>query len=218
MKAVIYLETSCLLWIIWNGFGEADHLKKPGTCPAVSPSLTGSCNYFCTGDYDCEGEEKCCDNDCYSYSCQKPVVNEALTKGAECPQVSYRTDSFGFKWPMTSYIYCSTGCCGVRDNHYCCETKHHIGLYVGIAAATVVLVVLIVSVSCCCIHKYNKKNVIVGISPESHNQMLAAQRTQYQWPSAPPLYEQAISTGNQALTPNVSFSRTSGVLFDSKKQ
>ncbi|XP_061194499.1 uncharacterized protein LOC133202658 isoform X2 [Saccostrea echinata] len=216
MKAVRYLKISCLLCIIWIGYGEADHLKKPGTCPAISPSMTGSCtNYYCTSDYDCVGEEKCCSDDCATYSCQKPVTNEAHIKGAECPQVSYRTDSFGFKWPMTSYIYCSTGCCGVRNNHFCCETKHHIGIYVGIAAATVVLVVLIVSISCCCIHKYNKKNVIVGVSPDSHNQMFA-QRTQYQWPTAPPLYEQAISTRNQAPAANVSYSRTSGVLFDSK--
>ena len=53
------------------------------------------------------------------------IVSEPISKGAECPQVSYRTDSFGYTWPMTSFIYCSTGCCGARDNQFCCDEKPH---------------------------------------------------------------------------------------------
>lgn len=41
------------------------------------------------------------------------------------------------------------------------------GLYLGVAAGTLVAVVVIISITCCCISKYNKKKVTVGVHPGS---------------------------------------------------
>uniref|UniRef100_K1PPQ8 Uncharacterized protein n=1 Tax=Magallana gigas TaxID=29159 RepID=K1PPQ8_MAGGI len=124
-------------------------------------------------------------------------LGDALSKGAECPKVSYRKDTYGNTWPMTSFIYCDTGCCGSRDNQDCCDEDkdNRTGLYVGVVAASLVLIVATISVTCCFVHRYNRKNVVVGINAGTHYQM-QPQIAQYSYPTAPPLYEQAVATGH----------------------
>ncbi|XP_078000283.1 uncharacterized protein LOC144452853 isoform X2 [Glandiceps talaboti] len=87
--------------------------EKPGTCPAVEPGLVGTCVEECNGDYDCDGEDKCCSNGC-GHVCTLPTeIKVALTKPGECPFV--RRDSFG-----TCVEECShDGDCG--RNLKCCS-------------------------------------------------------------------------------------------------
>lgn len=208
-EAAIFL----LVLITWAGHGEAGHFEKAGKCPVASPYMAGDCSNYCSYDYECEDDKKCCSSGC-GEACQSPVFKDSFSKGAECPRVTYRTDTYGYSWPMTSFIYCKSGCCGPRDNQDCCdEDKEHMtGLYVGIVAASLVLIVATISVTCCCVHKYNRKNVMVGINPGTSYQM-QPQTAQYQYPTAPPMYEQAVTTGDQTHNSNITFSRSSGKLF-----
>uniref|UniRef100_A0A8W8IN98 WAP domain-containing protein n=1 Tax=Magallana gigas TaxID=29159 RepID=A0A8W8IN98_MAGGI len=169
----------------WAGLGEAGHYKKAGECPVASPYMAGVCSYDCSYDAECEDDKKCCSTGC-GMVCQSPVFKDALSKGAECPKVSYRKDTYGNTWPMTSFIYCDTGCCGSRDNQDCCDEDKD--------------------------NRYNRKNVMVGINAGTHYQM-QPQIAQYSYPTAPPLYEQAVATGGQTRNSNITHSRSNGKLF-----
>lgn len=197
----------------WAGLGEAGHYKKAGECPVASPYTAGVCSYDCSYDAECEDDKKCCSTGC-GMVCQSPVFKDALSKGAECPKVSYRKDTYGNTWPMTSFIYCDTGCCGSRDNQDCCDEDkdNRTGLYVGVVAASLVLIVATISVTCCFVHRYNRKNVMVGINAGTHYQM-QPQIAQYSYPTAPPLYEQAVATGGQTRNSNITHSRSNPKLF-----
>lgn len=202
-----------LVLLSWAGHGEASHFEKAGECPVASPYMAGVCSYDCSYDAECEDDKKCCSTGC-GEACQSPVFKDALSKGAECPKVTYRKDTYGYTWPMTSFIYCNTGCCGSRDNQDCCdEDKEHMtGLYVGVVAASLVLIVATISVTCCCVHRYNRKNVVVGINPGTQYQM-QPQIAQYSYPTAPPMCEQVVGPGGQTHDSNITFSRSSGKLF-----
>nr|XP_022287042.1 uncharacterized protein LOC111099862 [Crassostrea virginica] len=215
MNGQIYPSILCVFLLVsFMDRIETDHYEKSGRCLGDSSDLAEFCTYECSYDDECDGDHKCCSTGC-GFVCQSPVHNEPISKGAECPQVSYRTDSFGYTWPMTSFIYCSTGCCGARDNQFCCAEKPHmIGVFVGIVASSLVLVVMTISITCCCIHKYNKKNVVVGINPGAlYRPQVAAELTDFPPPTAPPLYAQTTSIEGPNVGPNVKYSGPGDKVF-----
>ena len=46
-------------------------IDKDGVCPAVSDGVVGLCGEFCSNDYDCVGNQKCCSNGC-GHTCVDP--------------------------------------------------------------------------------------------------------------------------------------------------
>ncbi|XP_061194236.1 uncharacterized protein LOC133202435 [Saccostrea echinata] len=157
------------------------------------------------------------------------VVN--LAKGYECPRITYRRDSFGFIYKLRTYVHCEHGCCGQRGD-YCCTApitttekpiyNDNTSLYLGVVSGTVLAIVFIISVTCCCISKYNKKNVTVGVDPRrsdgSRAGVLTVQDLEDRVMSPPPAYEHTVSTAaprSAPRDPSVRYTRTSGKLFTS---
>ncbi|XP_078310782.1 uncharacterized protein LOC111100541 isoform X1 [Crassostrea virginica] len=142
--------------------------------------------------------------------------------GYDCPRFIYKQDIYGFIYKLRTYIYCEHGCCGPHGD-YCCtpttgkpDPKDNSGLYLGVAAGTVVAIVCIISITCCCISKYNKKKVTVGAysSPQDLRRphILTVQSMEERGISPPPAYEQ--TPGPSAPREYaVRFTRNSGKLL-----
>lgn len=47
--------------------------KKIGQCPYLIPMNSGSCDFECKVDSNCNGTEKCCSNGCGT-QCTEPVL------------------------------------------------------------------------------------------------------------------------------------------------
>ncbi|XP_078344304.1 waprin-Phi2-like [Oculina patagonica] len=68
--AVVLLSIVCtLLSDEVMGSSIRNKREKPGQCP--KPGI-GTCVEGCSGDGDCNGEDKCCFNGC-GHTCMKPV-------------------------------------------------------------------------------------------------------------------------------------------------
>lgn len=158
------------------------------------------------------------------------TVVAAAQGGYECPKFIYKQDVYGFIYKLRTYIHCEHGCCGPHGD-FCCTPstekptphKDNGGLYLGVAAGTLVAVVVIISITCCCISKYNKKKVTVGVHsgsrvdhPRSH--ILTVQNLDERFMSPPPAYEPSAPTASISLAPrdtSVRYTRSSGKPFAS---
>lgn len=62
--------------------------KKPGQCPYLVPEGSGSCDYQCRSDYNCNETAKCCSNGCGT-QCMQPVVMTECQHRRAILQVRY---------------------------------------------------------------------------------------------------------------------------------
>lgn len=149
--------------------------------------------------------------------------------GYECPRFIYKQDAYGFIYKLRTYIQCEHGCCGPHGD-FCCTPstekptpKDNGGLYLGVAAGTLVAVVVIISITCCCISKYNKKKVTVGVHPGSRldqhrSHILTVQNLDERAMSPPPAYQPNAPTASTSIAPrdtSVRYTRSSGKPFTS---
>ncbi|XP_062570922.1 uncharacterized protein LOC134232940 [Saccostrea cucullata] len=152
-------------------------------------------------------------------------------EGYECPRITYRQNRFGIIYKLRTYVHCEHGCCG-QHGDFCCTPpitttekpiyNDNASLYLGVVSGTVVAIVCIISVTCCCISKYNKKNVTVGVDPRwsdgSRARILTVQDIEDRVMSPPPAYEHTVSPAATPTAPrdtSVRYTRTSGKLFTS---
>lgn len=149
--------------------------------------------------------------------------------GYECPRFIYKQDAYGFIYKLRTYIQCEHGCCGPHGD-FCCTPstekptpKDNGGLYLGVAAGTLVAVVVIISITCCCISNYNKKKVTVGVHPGSRldqhrSHILTVQNLDERAMSPPPAYQPNAPTASTSIAPrdtSVRYTRSSGKPFTS---
>ncbi|KAL9958935.1 hypothetical protein ACROYT_G036012 [Oculina patagonica] len=83
--AVVLLSIVCtLLSDEVMGSSIRNKREKPGQCP--KPGI-GTCVEGCSGDGDCNGEDKCCFNGC-GHTCMKPVKPPKPGWKASCAAIT----------------------------------------------------------------------------------------------------------------------------------